>query len=128
MNTALWIIAGFLTVLFLISGFGKLFVPKDRMAKMSRASAWVQDFSPGALKALGVLEILGAIGLILPAVLGIAPVLVPLAALGLALFMAGAVILRIRRHEPGFGLLDLFYLALAAFVAIGRFTLEPFTG
>lgn len=128
MNTALWIITGFLTVLFLVSGIGKLFVPRDRMAKMGSATQWVLGFSPGALKTIGAAETLGAVGLVLPAVTGIVPVLVPLAALGLTLLMAGAVILRIRRREPKVALLDGFYLALTAFVAIGRFAIEPFTG
>jgi uncharacterized membrane protein YphA (DoxX/SURF4 family) len=127
MNTALWIVAGFLTALYLLSGFGKLFTPQEKMAKMMRASEWVLDFSPGALKAIGAAEILGAIGLILPALLDIAPVLVPQAALGLVLLMTGAVIMRIRRHEVRYALLDLTYLALAAFVAFGRFGPESFT-
>ncbi|MDH6436034.1 hypothetical protein M2158_004574 [Streptomyces sp. SAI-144] len=52
----------------------------------------------------------------------------PLAAAGLALIMTGAVILRVRRGEPKAALLDGGYLALTAFVAVGRFALEPFTG
>lgn len=127
MNTALWIVAGFLTALYLLSGFGKLFTPRDKMATMMSAAEWVRDFSPATLKAIGAAEVLGAVGLIMPAVLGIVPVLVPLAALGLVLLMAGAVILRIRRHELRFALLDLTYLALAAFVAFGRFGPESFT-
>lgn len=128
MNTALWIVAGLLAVLYLISGFGKLFTPREKMATMMRASAWVLDFRAGTLKAIGVAEILGAIGLILPGLLDIAPVLVPLSALGLVVLMTGAVVTRIRRREFAFGLLDLTYLALAAFVAIGRFGPESFTG
>jgi uncharacterized membrane protein YphA (DoxX/SURF4 family) len=127
MNTALWIVAGFLTAIYLLSGFGKLFTPQEKMAGMFAGSRWVEDFSPGTLKAIGAVEILGAIGLILPALLDIAPVLVPLAALGLALTMTGAVIMRIRRHELKYALLDLAYLALAAFVAFGRFGPESFT-
>jgi DoxX-like family len=61
------------------------------------ASRWVEDFSPGALKAIGALEFLAAAGLIVPAVLGIAPVLVPLAATGAVLPLAGAVIMLPRR-------------------------------
>lgn len=127
MNTALWIVAGFLTALYLFSGFGKLFTPREKMAKMMHAAEWVLDFRAGTLKAIGAAEILGAIGLILPALLGIATVLVPLAALGLVLLMTGAVIMRIRRHELKYALLDLTYLALAAFVAFGRFGPESFT-
>ncbi|MEV4179614.1 DoxX family protein [Nonomuraea sp. NPDC049709] len=128
MNIALWIITGLLTALYLFSGFGKLFVPREKMAQMANAARWVLDFKSGTLKAIGALEVLGAVGLILPALLGIAPVLVPLAASGLTLLMTGAVIMRIRRGETKAALVDGSYLALAAFMAIGRFTLEPFTG
>lgn len=128
MNTALWIVAGLLSVAYLLSGFGKLLVPHAKMAGAMRAAEWVLDFSPGALKAIGAVEVLGAVGLILPALLGIAPILVPLAALGLVLVMVGAVIVRVRRHELAYALLDLVYLALAGFVSLGRFWLEPFTG
>jgi hypothetical protein len=68
------------------------------------------------------------VGLILPAVLGIAPVLVPLAATGAALLFAGAVITRLRRGEKLTIVVDLVYLALAVFVAWGRFGPQPFHG
>jgi len=97
MDTALWIVAGFLAVIYLVSGVGKLFIPREKIAGVASAAGWVLDFSPSTLKAIGAIELAGAVGLILPALLGIAPVLVPLAALGLALVMAGAVVLRIRR-------------------------------
>ena len=82
---------------------------------------------PGALKAIGALELLAAAGLILPAALDIAPVLVPLAATGAVVLFVGAVIMRLRRHEV-YVVLDLVYLAMAAFVAWGRFGPESFTG
>jgi DoxX-like family len=77
---------------------------------------------------LSTLEILGAVGLILPVVLGIAPVLVPLAATGAAFLFAGAVIMRLRRGEKVTIVVDLVYLALAVFVAWGRFGPESFHG
>lgn len=119
MNRALWIITGLLAVVYLFSGTAKLILPKEKLAIVS-AGRWVDDFSARAVKSIGVLEILGALGLILPAALGIAPVLVPLAAAGLALLMAGAVLTRIRRHEPKPMAADLVYLALTTFVAWGR--------
>ncbi|MDX2296328.1 MULTISPECIES: DoxX family protein [Streptomyces] len=124
----MWIVAGLLAAVFLFSGLGKLFVPRERMAAMAGAARWVLDFEPGTLKAIGALEILGAAGLILPALLGTAPFLVPPAAGGLAVIMTGAVILRVRRRETTAALLDGGYLALTAFVAVGRWALEPFTG
>ena len=100
LNLALWIVAGILAVVFLVASSTKLFVPKEKLAGMGgAASRWVEDFSPGALKAIGALEFLAAVGLIVPAAVGIAPVLVPLAATGAVLLFAGAVIMRLRRGE-----------------------------
>jgi hypothetical protein len=82
---------------------------------------WAEDFSPTMVKVIGALEILAAIGLILPALLDIAPVLVPLAALGLVLMMIGAAVVHARRKEYSAMAPSLVLLALAAFVAWGRF-------
>jgi hypothetical protein len=125
MNVALWIVAGLLAVV-LLAASSKIVVPKEKLAGMGAATRWVEDFSPRALRAIGVLELLGAVGLILPAALGIAPVLVPLAASGAVLLFAGAVIMRLRRGERAAIVFDLVYLAMAAFVAWGRFGPESF--
>lgn len=126
MNTVLWIVAGLLAFAYLASGGGKLILPKRKIADFGASARWVEDFSPGSVKAIGALEVLGAVGLILPAALDIAPALVPLAALGLVMIMTGAVVTRIRRQEFTFMLADLAYLALAGFVAWGRFGPESF--
>jgi hypothetical protein len=129
MNLALWIVAGLLAVV-LLSSSAKLFVPKEKLAGMFAAARWVEDFSPAALKAIGALEFLAAVGLILPAALDIAPVLVPLTAAGAVLLFVGAVITRLRSsHVTKVTIMpDLLYLAMAAFVAWGRFGPESFTG
>ena len=121
MNLTLWIISGLLAAVFLLAGANKLFISQEKLAK-APGGGWVLDFSSGFVKALGAVEILGAVGLILPALLNIAPILVPLAAVGLALIMAGAAIVTFRRREFKHMLLNLTYLALAAFVAWGRFS------
>src|ERR671910_710024 len=120
MNLALWIVAGLLAAVFLLAGSTKLVMSREELAK-APGGGWVLDFSAGFVKALGAVEILGAIGLILPALLDIAPVLVPLAALGLGLIMIGAAIVEFRRQEFKHVLLNLIYLALLVFVALGRF-------
>jgi len=125
MNVALWIVAGVLATVLLVAGINKLFMPKEKLATFP-GGGWVEDFSPGALKAISVLEILGAVGLIMPAVLDIAPVLVPVAATGAALLFVGAVITRLRRGEKMTIIGDLAYLAMAVFVAWGRFGPEHF--
>ena len=128
MHLALWIVAGLLAVVYLLSGIGKLIVPKEKLAAFP-GGGWIEDFSAGSVKAIGALEVLAAVGLVLPAATDIAPVLVPLAALGLVLIMVGTVIPRLRRHEAKPMVADLAYLALAGFVAWGRFFgPESFTG
>ena len=127
MNLLLWIAAGVLAGAVLVAATNTLVIPKEKLAPFPGAG-WVEDFSPGALQAISTLEILGAVGLILPAVLGIAPVLVPVAATGAALLFAGAVITRLRRGERATIVVDLVYFALAVFVAWGRFGPESFHG
>ena len=127
MDTALWVMAGLLAAVFLVAGSKKLVIPREKLAK-APGGGWVLDFSAGFVKALGAVEILGAVGLIVPALLDIAPTLVPLAASGLATIMVGAAIVTYRRQEFKHVLLNLTYLTLAAFVAWGRFGPESFTG
>jgi hypothetical protein len=125
MNLALWIVAGLLAVAFAGGGVAKLIIPKERVAALP-GGGWVEDFRPGAIKALGVLDLLAAIGLVLPAALEIAPVLVPLAAAGIVALMIGAVVVRLRHGARGAIPGDLIYLALAGFVAVARFGPESF--
>ncbi|SCF04365.1 DoxX family protein [Micromonospora chokoriensis] len=127
MNLALWIAAGLLAAVALAGGVTKTFVPKERLAA-ANGGGWTADASVRFVKTLGVLEILAAIGLILPAVLDIAPVLVPVTALCWVLLMVGAMITHLRYHEATFIVLNLLYLAVAAFVAWGRLGPEPFGG
>ncbi|WP_251095132.1 DoxX family protein [Streptomyces sp. Caat 7-52] len=126
MNLALWIVAGLLAAAYLLGGVFKAVTPKEKIAAAGASGRWVDDFSAGAVKAIGAVEVLAAAGLILPAVLDIAPVLVPLAALGLVILMLGAAVTRFRRHELKLVAVDLVYILLAAFVAWGRFGPESF--
>ncbi|HEX6055596.1 MAG TPA: DoxX family protein [Intrasporangium sp.] len=125
MNLALWIVAGLLAAILLVST-SKALVPKERIASAGHAAEWVLDFSPGALRAIAALELLAAAGLILPAALGIAPGLVPVTASCVALLFVGAATMRLRRGERATVVPDLVYLALAIFVAWGRFGPHPF--
>ncbi len=114
-----------LAVVFVVSGSAKLFVPKEKLATVP-LGGWTGAASVGFVKALGALELLAAAGLILSAALDIAPVLAPLAAVGVVLLMVGAMITHLRRHEVAGVMLNLAYLAMAAFIAWGRFGPEPF--
>ncbi len=118
MNIALWIIQVLLAITFLGSGITKLARP--RLALVGRLP-YVADFSDTQVKGIGTLEVLAAIGLIVPPVLHIATFLTPLAAVGLILLMAGAIATHVRRREPQMVAVNLVLLTLAAVVAIGRF-------
>jgi uncharacterized membrane protein YphA (DoxX/SURF4 family) len=118
-NVVLWIIAGLLAAAFAAAGLMKLTQPKEKLA--ASGMGWTDQFSPGAVKAIGALEVAAAIGLILPAVLDIVPILVPLAALGLVLMMIGAAITHARRKETPMIGVNVVLLVLAAVVVWGRF-------
>ena len=98
MNVVLWVLASLLALVFLGAGGSKLAQPKAKLAADPRM-AWTEDFSEQQLKGIGAVEVLGALGLVLPAALGIAEVLSPLAAVGLALTMLGAAATHLRRGE-----------------------------
>jgi DoxX-like family len=123
-NIVMWVIAGLLALTFLGSGLSKILLPRERLS--AYGLKWVEAFSPTSLKLIGGLEMLAAVGLVLPAVLDIAPILVPVAALGLVALMAGAFVLHVRRREAQGIVMALLLLALAAFVAWGRFGGSPF--
>ncbi|WP_068051988.1 DoxX family protein [Nocardia xishanensis] len=120
MNIALWIVAGLLAVVYLAAGLAKLAQPYEKLTANPNMS-WVEDFSPGVVRMIGTAEVLGAAGLILPRATGIAEVLTPLAALGLAVLQCGAMVVHYRRGETKNLPINLVLLLLALFVAIGRF-------
>ncbi|NUR64681.1 MAG: DoxX family protein [Streptomyces sp.] len=125
MNLALWIAAGLLAAVALTGGVCKTLIPKETLAA-HHGGAWTGDRSVAFVKTLGVLELLAAAGLVLPAAVGVAPVLVPVTAVCWTLLMIGAMITHGRRGETGFVPLNLVYLALAVVVAWGRFGPESF--
>jgi len=117
-NILLWILAGLLAAMFLLAGAMKVAVPKEKLLSIM---VWAKPWPDARLKALGAVEVLGAIGLILPRALNIAPVLTPLAAVGCAIVMIGATITHIRMKDyKGVGMPGVL-LVLAIVVAAGRF-------
>lgn len=120
MTIALWIVAGLLAAVYVGSGSMKLFTPHEKLASNPNMG-WAGDFSPGAVKAIGAAEVLGAAGVILPEATGIAPVLTPLAAIGLVLVQLGAMATHARRKEYQALPINIALALLAAFVAVGRF-------
>lgn len=119
MNTFLWIVAGQLALVFLVAGTIKIARPKEKLAE--NGMGWTEDFSARTVAVIGALELLAALGLILPAVFDVMRVVVPLAALGLVLLMGGAAISHAKRKEPRMIVVNLVLAALAAVVVWGRF-------
>ncbi|MDN4476421.1 DoxX family protein [Demequina sp. SYSU T00192] len=113
MLTALWILNGVLAVFFLVAGGMKLLRTKEELR--ASGQGWTDDFRPGSIKGIGVAEVLGALGLILPLATGIAPVLAPLAAAGLAIDMGAATVVHSQRNET---MLPTLGLGLATTVSV----------
>jgi hypothetical protein len=121
LSSALWIVQGLLALIFLFAGGTKLVLPIEEMTK--------EVALPGSfLRLLGVAEVLGAIGLILPGLLRIRPGLTPLAAAGLVLIMIGATVISLTIMGPAPALIPLMVGLLATFVAYGRWRLAPLRG
>jgi len=123
MNIALWIVQTLLALLFLFAGGMKLVTPMEEMMKQMPISlpGWFVLFT-------GVVEVLGAIGVILPWLLRIRPGLTPLAAVGLVIIMIGATVYTLAAGDVVSALIPLLVGSLAAFVAYGRWRLTPQRG
>lgn len=120
LRIALWVVQVLLALAFTATALLKLTQPYDVLAA---SQAWVKHFPPEAVKLIGVVELLGALGLVLPSATRIAPVLTPIAAIGLVLTMIGAGVTHVRIGEPP--ILNVILGALAAFVAWGRLKKAP---
>ena len=118
MTYALWIVQGLLALVFLFAGGTKLVLPLDQLQGPVSIPGWFLRF-------IGVAEVLGAIGLILPGALRIRPGLTPLAAAGLTIIMIGATVISVASVGVAMALIPLVVGLLAAFVAYGRWRLAP---
>ncbi len=118
MNTALWIVQGFLAIVFIMAGVLKTTTPKEKLIKQL---PWVNDYSYGTVKFIGVSELLGGIGIILPWLTGIVRFLTPLSATGICVIMVLALTTEhLKKKEYKEVAFNMVLLMLAAFVAIGR--------
>lgn len=121
-NIALWIAQGVLAAAFLLSGVMKLVRSKEELAEQLE---WVADFSAESIHAIGVVEVLGTVGLVLPGMLGILPWMTKYVAIGLGLLMAGALATHVRRSEWVMGAVTAALALLCAFVWYGRALIVP---
>ncbi|MGO1508769.1 MAG: DoxX family protein [Microbacteriaceae bacterium] len=126
MNIALWIVTGLLAVAYGAGGISQIVLTKERYRSLANSQHWVDDFDAGHIKAIGTIKLVGVVGMVLPPLVGIAPILSPIAACGLALVMAGAATTRFRRGEWALMAGDTAYMLLFVFVAWGRFALAPY--
>ena len=124
LNITLWVIQVVLAAMYLMAGYQKAF---GDLAVAVKTIFWVAYTPAPLVRFIGTCELLGAVGLILPAALKIRPQLTTLAAAGLSLIMLLANILHIYRGEYYVLPMTLLLLAMAAFVAYGRWKLAPFT-
>jgi len=122
MNIALWIVQILLALAFLLAGSMKVSQPIDKLKKNMN---WTAHTTPGIVRLVGTLEILGGLGLILPAVTHTLPWLTPVAAVGLVLTMIGAAIVHVRLKEFSGLAAPIVLLLLALFIVYGRFLLVP---
>ncbi len=112
MLIALWILNALLALAFLGAGSTKLF--RSKTALKGSGMPWVDDFAAPTVKLIGAAEIVGAFGLILPLLTGIAPVLTPIAASALAVLMIGGIVVHARRSENFVPALVLGVLSIAS--------------
>jgi uncharacterized membrane protein len=120
MNIALWIVQGLLGAMFMFAGLSKLFQPKE---KLKDRMPWVNDFSAGTVKFVGMSEMLGGIGLVVPWATHIVPVLTPIAGIGLAIIMILAGIYHLGKDEYRGVIICSVLLLLNVFIAYGRLKL-----
>jgi DoxX-like protein len=119
MSTGLWIVQGLLALIFLFTGGMKLVLPIGELTKDMPLPGLFVRF-------IGVAEVLGALGLILPGLLRIRPGLTSLAGAGLVIIMIGATALTLAQGGVAMALIPLVVGLLAAFVAYGRWRLAPY--
>lgn len=119
MQVALWVVSAVLAVGFIGGGIARAVLPIETLAKMQLG--WVGDLPRWLVRVISACEILGGIGLILPVLTGILPMLTPLAAAGLALIMLSGLVFHLRRREWKNVPVTVVLAGLAIFVAVERF-------
>ena len=120
MNTTLWIVQGVLAAMFAMAGVMKSTQPIDKL--MKSGLNWAERFPLTTVRIIGLSELLGAVGLILPLTSGILPILTPISAVGLSVIMILAAVHHLKHKENKAIVFNFVLFALAVFVAYGRFS------
>jgi len=116
LDTLLWIAQGILGALMIIIGIMECIQPE----KLDKNAQWVKDY-PGLVKFIGVSEVLGGIGLVVPWLTEILPILTPMAAIGIGIIMVLAAVFNFRRKDFRSVRINIFLLAISVFISYGRF-------
>ncbi|MDQ0060658.1 DoxX family protein [Paenibacillus harenae] len=122
MNIALWVAQILLGFMFVMAGSMKTFNHK----KVKETMSWAKNGSTGYILFVGLSELLGGLGLLLPGALDIAPVLTGIAAIGIAIIMVLAIAFHAKQKETQAIGMNVVLLLLALFIAVGRLGIEPF--
>lgn len=123
MNIILWISQGLLACIFLLAGIMK--VTKNKETLREKLGDWTDSYTESKLKLIGLLEILGAIGIILPMLINWIPLLTPIAAIGLSMTMVGALMVHFKRKETDKTIVNFALLFLSLFIVVGRLYIQP---
>lgn len=119
LHITLWVMQTLLAIMLIWAGFTKLFEPIEKLSAMW---PWTGQVPIALVKFTGIVDVLGALGLILPSLLRIKPILTPVAAIGLCVLMVCAIIFHVVRGEASLIGLNIVFIGLAAFVAWARLT------
>jgi uncharacterized membrane protein YphA (DoxX/SURF4 family) len=122
LHVGLWIVQALLAVTFIGTGLWKVLTP---IPKLAAIFPWMGDVSPGFLHATAVIDLCGGIGVLLPALTRIKPGLTVLAAVGCALLQLSAIVFHVSRGEAANTPFNILLVALALFVAWGRWSRAP---
>lgn len=117
LNIGLWVVQSILAVMFLMAGANKLFQSISELSKMLQ---WVTQVPEVLVRFIGISEVLGSLGLLLPSIFRIKPILTPIAAIGLAAVMLLATFFHISKGEASVIAMPIVFMAMAVFVAWGR--------
>ncbi len=122
LNITLWAVQSLMAIIFVMAGANKLFQP---IAQLSQMLPWVTTVSEGLVRFIGISELSGGLGLLLPSILKIKPVLTPVAAIGLTIIMILAMVFHVSQSQAAVIGVNFIFMALLLFIVWGRYNKLP---